>query len=104
MRGIARWRIFNETVNREPQSEGKSSSGSAAPKTGANGDLHPRKNPSKLPFFRMILWIAVYCAAALFLMSLILLGVHRVQTQVIGGALFATVALVVATYVLEWRR
>ena len=52
----------------------------------------------------MILWIAIYCAAALFLISLLLLGVHHIQTQVIGGALFAAMALVVATYVLDWRR
>jgi membrane-associated phospholipid phosphatase len=97
-------------VNREQQSESKSPAGSAssAPqgqRSGANGQPHsPAIRPSKLPFFRVILWIAVYCAAALFLISLLLLGVHRVQTQVIGGVLFAAVALVVATYLLEWRR
>ena len=59
---------------------------------------------SKLPFFRMILWIAVYSAAVLFLMSLVLLGLSHVQTKIIGGAWIAAVALMIATYVPQWRR
>lgn len=92
-------------MNRQQKSDKSSASG--APNPPSDGASVPRKpdgSTSKLPFFRMILWIAVYCAAALFLMSLILLGTHHIQTQVIGGALFAAVALVVATYVLDWRR
>jgi hypothetical protein len=37
------------------------------------------------------------------LISLILLGGFRSQTKIIGGVLLACMALVVATYVLQWR-
>lgn len=52
----------------------------------------------------MISWMAFYSAAVLFLMSLILFGVSHLQTKIFGGALIAAVALVIATYVLHWRR
>jgi hypothetical protein len=57
---------------------------------------------SKLPFFRMMLWVLVYVSSALFLISLLLLQL-MLQTKIIGGALLAVTALLLVTYVLQWR-
>ncbi|MGA9883874.1 MAG: hypothetical protein WBQ34_09165 [Candidatus Acidiferrales bacterium] len=79
--------------------------GGAPRNSGASGERCGSGNlRSKLPFFRMISWMAFYSAAVLFLMSLILFGVSHLQTKIFGGALIAAVALVIATYVLHWRR
>jgi hypothetical protein len=95
-------------VNREQKSEATPSvppRGAAnSPPNGASARRKPAGNfRAKLPFFRMMLWVLVYAAAALFLISLILLGGFRPQTKIIGGVLLACMALVVATYVLQWR-
>ena len=95
-------------MNREQKSEAAPASppdGLAKPQPGGASE---RRQPSgsfraKLPFFRMILWVLVYATAALFLISLILLGGLRFQTKLIGGVLFACLALVAVTYVLQWR-
>ncbi len=52
----------------------------------------------------MISWMAFYSAAVLFLMSMILFRVAGVQTKIFGGALIASVALLIATYLFPWRR
>jgi hypothetical protein len=94
-------------VNREGKAEVTpavpSNRATKSPPNGAsNGGSHGPLR-SKLPFLRMMLWVFVYATAALFLISLILLGGFRFQTKVVGGALLACLALVVATYVLQWR-
>jgi len=87
-------------VNREQNSE-------STPAEPPNGASERRKTSgkfrAKLPFFRMMLWVLVYATSALFLISLILLHGFRVQTRITGGALIACLALIVATYVLQWR-
>lgn len=50
-----------------------------------------------------MLWVLTYALAVLFFFALILLGGFHWQTKVIGGALVACVALVIVTYVLQWR-
>jgi hypothetical protein len=95
-------------VNREEKSETSPAvPPNRATKLPPNGESNGRKSTAdfraKLPFFRMMLWVLVYATAALFLISLILLGGFRLQTKIIGGALLACVALVVGTYVLQWR-
>lgn len=74
-------------------------------KSGASGERGGSRNlRTKLPFFRMISWMAFYSAAVLFLMSMILFRVAGVQTKIFGGALIASVALLIATYLFPWRR
>jgi hypothetical protein len=95
-------------VNREEKSETAPAPPlNRAPKSAPDGASEGRKPASKfrakIPFFRMMLWVLVYATAALFLISLILLGGFRFQTKVIGGALLTCVVLVIATYVLQWR-
>lgn len=72
-----------------------------------NGGSERRKPASnfhaKLRFFRTMLCVLAYALAVLFAFSLILLGGFRFQTKIIGGALLACVALVIATYVLQWH-
>lgn len=51
-----------------------------------------------------MLWVLLYAIAVLFFFALILVGGFRVQTDVIGSAWLACAALLVATYVLHWRR
>lgn len=58
---------------------------------------------SRLRFFRMISWFAIYSAAVLFLMSLILFGISHLQTKIFLGAFFVAMALLIATYVYQWR-
>lgn len=95
-------------MNRERKSEAAPASSPNGPAKSQPGGDSERRKPAgsfraKLPFFRMVLWVLVYATAALFLISLILLGGFRFQTKLIGGVLFACLALVVVTYVLQWR-
>lgn len=95
-------------MNREEKSEPTPARPPNEPSKSQAGGASERRQPAgsfraKLPFFRMILWVFVYATAALFLISLILLGGFRFQTKIIGGVLFACLALVVVTYVWEWR-
>lgn len=57
---------------------------------------------AKLRFFRAMLWVMVYATAGLFLMSVILLGGLRLQSKIIGGALVFALALIAASYGLQW--
>lgn len=95
-------------MNREEKSEAAPAWAPNEPAKSQAGGASERRQPAgsfraKLPFFRMLLWVLVYATAALFLISLILLRGFRFQTKLIGGVLFACLALVVVTYVLEWR-
>lgn len=58
---------------------------------------------SKVRFFRTVFGVLAYAFAVLFLMSLIILRFHA-QTMVIGALLLALIAMLVATYVPQWRR
>jgi hypothetical protein len=57
---------------------------------------------AKLRFFRAMLWVVVYATGALFLMSMILLGGLRWQSKIIGGILLFLLALIAASYGLQW--
>ncbi|MGH9739649.1 MAG: hypothetical protein ACRD4X_13850 [Candidatus Acidiferrales bacterium] len=87
------------------QTAAPSDAGSAPQYAPASDERGGSRNPrTKLPFFRMISWMAFYSAAVLFLMSMILFRVAGVQTKIFGGALIASVALLIATYLFPWRR
>lgn len=89
----------SETTPAEPPNHGTNPPPSGAPeRRKLAGNFR-----AKLRFFRTMLWVLIYALAVLFFFALILLGGFRLQTKVIGGALLACVALVIATYVLQWR-
>jgi hypothetical protein len=92
-------------VNREQQANNpQTAAANVSQNSGAGNHRSPRGTlRSKLPFFRMMLWVLVYVISALFLISLLLLQ-FRLQTKIIGGALLAVLALVFVTYALQWRK
>jgi hypothetical protein len=75
-----------------------------APRSDASGDQHaaPSRFVARLRFFRAMLWVLVYAFAGIFLMSLIILGGLRLPAKIIGGALLLVLALIGATYGLQW--
>ncbi|HVB86593.1 MAG TPA: hypothetical protein VNK23_08015 [Candidatus Dormibacteraeota bacterium] len=75
-----------------------------APRAPATGDKHPKPSRfvARLRFFRAMLWVLVYAFAGIFLMSLIILGGLRLPAKIIGGALLLVLALIAATYGLQW--
>jgi hypothetical protein len=76
----------------------------AVPRPHTTGDQHPHPSRfvARLRFLRAMLWVLVYACAGIFLMSLIILGGLRLQSKIIGGALLLVLALIAATYGLQW--
>jgi hypothetical protein len=77
----------------------------AAAQTQTSGDPRPQPGGfmAKLRFFRAMLWVLVYACAGIFLMSVIILGGLRLQAKIIGGALLLALALIAASYGLQWH-
>ena len=78
-------KLMNDDVaGNHPQSETNTTVSAASALNVAPNGSERRESAGKframLPFFRMILWVLVYATAALFLISLILLGGFRFQT------------------------
>jgi len=75
-----------------------------ASQIGTKADRRPRPTGfmAKLAFFRAMLWVLMYACAGIFLMSLIILGGLRLQSKIIGGVLIAILALIAASYGLQW--
>lgn len=78
-----------------PVAAGKDASGNRRPRPGGFA--------AKLRFFRAMLWVLVYACAGLFLISVIILGGLRLQSKIIGGALLLALALIAASYGLQWH-
>jgi membrane protein DedA with SNARE-associated domain len=65
--------------------------------------MPPNRFLARLRFFRAMLWVLMYACAGIFLMSLIILDGLRLQSKIIGAVLIVIVALIAATYGLQWH-
>jgi len=92
--------------NPQPETLSADAPKAAAPvQTAGGGESRPQPGSfmAKLRFVRAMLWVLVYACAGVFMMSLIILGGLRLPSKIIGGALLLVLALIAASYGLQWH-